>query len=435
MFPQGLKEAVSGLPPTFWYVWGGTLVNRLGSFVVPFLALYLTDQRNLSTAEAGAIVSLFGLGALIAAPVGGWLADRIGRKPTLLLGLVLASFCMLALGFSRTPALIAVSTFFLGLTSELYRPAVSAVVADVVPPEGRLKAYAALYWAANLGFSVAPVIAGFMAKRSYQALFIADAATTLLYAAVVLWKVPETRPQERQPPVAGTAQLLTFGSTQPQTWGYLRKVWERVGFAEVGRDGVFLTFALLTFLLSMLFMQHNATLALDMRAHDISTETYGLILATNGALIVLFQPIAARWVHGFRRSHVLAAAALLTGLGFGVNAWAQAAPLYVAGVIIWTAGEILHSPVSSALVADLAPAHARGRYQGVFAMAFGSALFAGPFIGSWVMQRFGADALWLGCLALGAAVAVAHLLVAAPRRRRIEALRQAGFTEAHGAAE
>lgn len=414
MLVQSFRSAVAGLPATFWYVWGGTLVNRLGSFVVPFLAVYLTDEQKMSPADAGAIVSLFGLGALLASPSGGWLADRIGRKPTLMLGLTLAAGCMVLLGFSTAPAAIAINTFLLGFTSELFRPAVSAVVADIVPPEDRLRAYAALYWAANLGFAIAPVVAGFMARKSYLALFIADAVTTLVYAGIVFLKVPETRPAP--PPAPEEAR--------PARRASLGELWHSLGFAEVARDGVFLTFSALTFLLAMLFMQHNSSLPLEMRAHGIQPEEFGAIIAVNGVLIVLIQPLAAKWVTKYRRSHALALAAVLTGAGFGLNAWADAAPLYVVGVVIWTMGEIVHSPVSAAVVADLAPVHARGRYQGVFFMAWGLSFFLGPMIGGYVMEHYGARTLWLSCLLVGAFIAAGHLLVASPRRRRIEALRR-----------
>lgn len=420
------KASVQGLPTEFWYVWAGTLLNRMGSFIVPFLAVYLTDERKLSTAQAGLIVSLFGLGALVASPVGGLLADKLGRKATMLLGLLPAAVAMAGLGLSREPEMIAVMTFGVGFTSELFRPAVAAFVADVVPPEDRVRAYAALYWAANLGFSVAPVIAGIVAGYSYLALFLADAVTTALYAGLVIWKVRETRPVVDAPAERNEAAA----AAQPQSWGYVRKVWQRMGFSEVARDGVFLSFVGLVLLLALIFFQHITTLPLEMRAHGISPRTFGFIIAVNGILIVLFQPSVARWVHRYRRSHVLAVAALLTGVGFGVNAWADVAALYVLGVVIWTLGEIAHAPVASALVADLAPTHARGRYQAVFSMAFGSAFFAGPALGSLVMQRFGPNALWLGCLGLGALIAVGHLAVAAPRRRRMALLRAQGLTAA-----
>jgi MFS family permease len=150
----------------YWTLWTGTLVNRLGGFVVPFLALYLTQRRGVGVAEAGVIVSFYGLGSMSAGPLGGVLADRIGRRSTMLIGLFGGGAVMFALGFAERPLAIAANVLVLGLVSDLYRPAVSAMVADLVPAEKRLDAYARLYWAINLGFSLAPVIAGFLARRA-----------------------------------------------------------------------------------------------------------------------------------------------------------------------------------------------------------------------------------------------------------------------------
>ena len=152
-------------------------------------------------------------------------------------------------------------------------------------------------------------------------------------------------------------------------------------------------------------------------------------------IIVLLQPFAAGWVLRFRRSWVLAVAAVVTGIGFGMNAWADTIPAYVAGVIVWTLGEIAHSPVSSAVVADLSPVHARGRYQGLFSMSWGMAFFVGPVLGSWAMQHFGASTLWLSCIALGGLIACGHVLVAAARRKRMDELKAAGLLASVGIGE
>jgi len=154
----------SDLPRTFWFLWAGTIVNRLGGFVIPFLTLYLTSRRGLSVSQAALMVSLFGAGSFAANLVGGELADRLGRRPVLLTSFFAAPLAMLAVGFAREAALIAGATLVLGFFTDLYRPAVSATVADLVPPEGRPRAYGYIYWAINLGAAFAPLVAGLLAR-------------------------------------------------------------------------------------------------------------------------------------------------------------------------------------------------------------------------------------------------------------------------------
>jgi MFS family permease len=189
-----------GLPRTFWLLLTGAFINRLGGFVVPFLAIYLTQERGLAVERVGLILSLHGVGSLFAGPLGGYLADRVGRRLTLTLALGLGAAAMVHLGFARTPVHIGVAAVLLGLMGELYRPAVSAAIADVVPPDDRMRAFGLLYWAINLGFTVATSLAGVLSGFGFGTLFAADAATTCAYAAIVWVFVKETRPPS--PPVA-----------------------------------------------------------------------------------------------------------------------------------------------------------------------------------------------------------------------------------------
>src|SRR5205814_422895 len=119
-----------------------------------------TGARGQPVAQAAKIVALYGAGSFASALVGGRLADRIGRRRTLLISLFGGGAAMLVLGFAERPAAIAFWTFTLALVQDMYRPAVYAVVADVVPPQDRARAYGLNYWAINLGFSIAPALAG-----------------------------------------------------------------------------------------------------------------------------------------------------------------------------------------------------------------------------------------------------------------------------------
>jgi len=347
---------------------------------------------------AGPIVSLYGAGSTVAGLVGGVMADRIGRRATMLVALFGGASAMLALGFARPVWLIAVLTFTLAFLTDLHRPAVGAMIADVVAPPLRQKAYGHLYWAINLGFAVAAVLAGVLAKIDYRLLFIGDAATTVLYGLLVWRAIPETR--------------ATTGQPEP---GDLR---------EVLRDRTFLLFLVPALLVAIAFFQHVSTLPLDMTAHGHDERAYGLVVGVNGALIVLLQPLATRLLAGYARDRVLAASALLVGAGFGMYAVVGTVPLYALGVGLWTLGEIAMAPINSATVADLAPRHMRGRYQGVFATTWGLAFCVGPALGSWVMGRVSAPALWIGCLAGSVVAAVAYLWIG-PRVARATAERSA----------
>jgi MFS family permease len=407
---ERLGTLIGGLPRPFWALWAGTFVNRCGSFVLPFLTLYLTQVRHLSPSQAGLVVALYGAGGSVAGPLGGFLADRVGRRATLLVALGLGGAGMMAIGFVHRLELLAPAIFCVAAVTEMYRPAMQAAVADLVPPADRVRAYGLVYWVINLGFSVGLTLGGLLARISFRWLFVGDGATTLLFALVIWLGVPETRPA-RAP--------LPAGERRASAWSEFSAPW---------RDQAFTLFIGLSFLFALVFMQNSSTFPLAMAAHGIGTASFGLILALNGVLIVLLQPFLAPVLSRRNRSRTIAASAALVGIGFGLNALARTAPFYALGVIVWTVGEIGVLPLSNALVADVAPPHLRGRYQGAYGLSFSLAVCAAPALGTLVLQRLGAVVLWSGCLALALAVAAGHLALA-PAITRLRAQRIA--TTAH----
>lgn len=373
------------------------LINRLGGFLFTFLAIYLTQTRGFTVTVASILVALYGAGSLLAGPLGGVLTDRVGRRPTMLLGAALSAVAMLALGAVRDVRDLAAVTMVLGLLSDLGRPARMAAVADLVAPEDRTRAYGLLYWAANLGFAGASVLAGLVAKLDPRLLFIGDAVTTLLFGALIYLLVPETMPACKRSCVA------------PQ-----------VDLGQPYRDGVFVAFVFTQMLVGFIFFQDSSTLPLDMTAHGLTMAEYGRLNAINGVLIVLLQPMATRAIMRVRRSRVLALGALLTGLGFYVPAQWATIPGYALGIVIWTIGEILMSPVASAVVADLAPPELRGSYQGAFHLCWGTGALLGPAVGGYILQNCGGAKLWEVCLLLGIAGALLHLSLGPARRIRLQ---------------
>ena len=185
------------------------------------------------------------------------------------------------------------------------------------------------------------------------------------------------------------------------------------------REPLLLLFAGLALFFGTIYMQGYVTLPVDMQAHGMRPDQYGLALSVNGALIVLlsipFSIVVTRWP----RFTVMAAASLLLGLGFGLTAVASSLPLYALTVAVWTLGEIAAAAVAPAVVADLSPVALRGLYQGVFGAAWGLSFFTGPVLGGWVLEHLGAWTLWGGCFGLGCLLALGYLAMTRPAQRRM----------------
>ena len=397
---QRFHSATGGLPAVFWMLWWGLVVNRLASFVLAFLSIYLVRDRGFSPAEAGRVLALYGIGFTVAGPLGGLLADRIGRRATMVTALVLGASAVGSLTFAHAPALLAALAFFCAAAGDLYRPAMSAAVADVVPPLDRARAYGLVYWAVNLALSVGLFLGGLVAERSISALFLADAGSSLLAAAIILLRVPETRPRDvvHEPALRGLAKVFS--------------------------DGPYLSFLLLQLGALAVFTQWQLALPIDMAKHGLGPAAYAFLMALNCAGVVLLQPMLSPRLHRFDSARLLAVSALLFGAGYGVNAVGGNLLVYGTGTALWTIGEVIGFPVASTLVANLSPPALRGRYQGAFAMSWGVAFTVSPIAAGEVMQRFGARSLWLLCLLVSIAVSAGHLITAEPRRKRLMALLQ-----------
>src|SRR5689334_13264548 len=163
------------LSPVFWVLFTGTLINRVANFVGVFLALHLTQDLGISTSTAGWIAGCWGVGSWLASPIAGVLADRIGRRLTMLLGLGLGGLSVLAIAFAADVRVLCVLCFVGGATQQLYFPASNAAIADVVPPADRPRAYGLIYWAFNLGLTVGFAVGGVVPDRYLWLLFVADA--------------------------------------------------------------------------------------------------------------------------------------------------------------------------------------------------------------------------------------------------------------------
>ena len=398
MNKKGLVSLVEGLPRTYWLIWTGTLINRLGGFVIPFLTLYLTAKREIPVSTAALMVSFFGAGSFLAQLTGGELTDRFGRRPVMLMSFFITPIFMVTLGLARDLVLISLCTFIVGFFTDLYRPAVGAAIADLVPPESRTRAYGYNYWAINLGAAVAPILAGFIADYNFLILFVADALTTAAFGFIVLFGIQETRPPE-----AHHASHLPLG--------------ERI--AQLKSAPILLIFSLITLFFGMIYMQGNVTLPLDMQAHGLGPREYGWAIAVNGFLIILMtipvSNMAAKWP----RFETIAIAAVLLGLGFGSTALASTFPLFALSVAIWTLGEIAATSVGPTIIADLSPVQLRGLYQGIFGAAWGLSYFLGPLAGGWIYEHWGSRALWVGCLVLGFVIGLCYLGLSAPAKKQM----------------
>lgn len=394
-------SGLGDLPKEIWIHFTATLVNRLGTMAIPFLVLYLTQERGFDPEHAGMMLGVYGGTSLVVSPLLGRMADRIGHVRLMKLSLLTSGIVLLSYPFAHTPGQVTVATILFALTAEAFRPASLSVLTDLAPPEQRKAAFAANRLAINLGMSVGPAVGGYLAESSFPAVFRVDGTTTLL--AWLLLTITGFKVVEHA--TAGGAGGSHGAGSVP---GY--------------RNPLLLGFLVACVPLAAVFFQHEGALPLDVvRDLGMKESFFGWMFTINTVLIVLFEVrlnlATSHWSHG--RS--LATGGLFLAVGFGAMALFTSASGVALTVVVWTIGEMILLPSMSNFVADIAPADRRGEYMGLYSMAWGIAFAIGPWLGTLVLERYGRVALWSGCFVAAALAAAALARLPAPSHARLPA--------------
>jgi len=385
-------RSLRGLPRDVWVIFATLLVNRAGSMILALLALYATRARGWTATEAGSLVAAYGAGAVLAAPLGGWLADRLGAMAVFAVSLFSSGALALAIPSGKTVTETAALVFAWSLAAELFRPASMVATARLVEGPSRRNAFAAVRLALNLGISVGPAVGSLLAAVSFRLLFITDGVTSLAAGVVVLaFSSPALR--RRYAPTASTEASVRSKS-----------VW---------RNARYLGFCAATLPVFFVFFQFLGAVSL----HVVNTlrlplPVLGFVFTLNTGIIILLEPALTGWSNRWHTGATLAAGSLLIGAGYAAMSPVRGAAGVYATTVVWTVGEMLLMPGLSALATDLSPEDRLGQYAGAFQVAFGLGFGIGPLAGTWIYSRLGAGTFWAMCLAGGAASAAAFFHIA-----------------------
>jgi len=370
-----LRENLRALPRGAWILFFGTFLNKFGTFVLPFLAIYMT-RLGYSPAQAGLAIGAYGVGSLAASLLGGYLADRVGRRKTIVLSMFSVAFAMLGLSQARGLPMIVLFSSLAGLTGELYRPASSALLADLVPAGQRVTAFAAFRMAFNAGWAFGPATAGLLAKKSFAWLFVGDAATSVLFGLVAWFALP-----------------VGLRGTRAEN-----SILETIRVLRTDRRFRQIVFAALV--IGLVFVQAFSTMSLEITRNGFSASTYGLVISLNGVLVVLFELPLTVITKRFPVRRVVALGYLLIGAGFASNLLLRTLPLLLVTTSLFTLGEMISMPVAGAYVADLAPSDKRGLYMGTYGLVWSLAFVCGPSLGM-LLFSVSPMLLWMTCGVFG----------------------------------
>jgi MFS family permease len=380
----------------YWILISGEAIQSIGyGMTFPFVALYLTDTVRASAGEAGAVLAVWGVVSVAGQPLGGVLADRVGRRPMIVLGLAASAFAALGFGLAANAWVAALLAVFWGIGTGVFEPAAGALVADTTPEGVRNEAFGIWRVVNNAGFTLGPPLTALVASlSSFRGAFFVAGATLLAYLAIALRALPETRPA----PASGEPPAR---------------------FREALHDRLLVALVLGSAVAAFVYALFESALPVFLHEErGLSIATWGVVFTINPLIVAVFQYPISRWVARRSSRLVLGIGALLLGASLAL-VWPFASiAVLVAAIVLFTVGEMLEFPTASAVAADLAPERLRGSYQGALNLAFDGAWGPAALAGLWLVGAGHGELLLALALPLGALGALLFLALPPGRVRR-----------------
>ncbi|HEU4946394.1 MAG TPA: MFS transporter [Kribbella sp.] len=352
---SGYWRRLAELPAWLKAVMVGQVVSSAGALAWIYLTLYLVEDRDMSPQRAGFAAAAYGVGLLTGNLCGGWFGDRFGLRTAAVAsqlswaGTCLAMPLMPAAGLPMLAALA-------GTCGGASRPNLSALVATALPAERRREGIALSRSASNAGFTIGPPLGGLLAAYDFSLVFVVDAVTSVVLAAVV-WRFV--------PPAARSAGPL-------QASGLWRALL---------RDKSVLLLLGAVVVVDAAYRQLFATMPLLLHDAGSPAVAYGVLIGLSSVIIVLLEaPLAIR-LRGHRAAVVIASGFALVGVGLAtLGVWPALGGAAVAVAVI-TGGEMLYKPTATAHVAGAAPDGMVGRFSSLYAAASVSGMLFAPALG------------------------------------------------------
>lgn len=384
------QSSFTGIPSKAWWLAGVIFVNRTGTMVIPFLSLYLMEQRGFSTAQAGLILTLYGLGAVGGTLCGGWLTDRLGPTRIQACSLFGAAVSIIGLWWAQTPTTIALMSFCFGTIAESMRPANQVASILACPPELRTRGFTLLRLAVNLGMTFGPMLGGLLATLGYQWLFTLDAATCVAAGILLVWRFG-WKDDHLPIPLSGAPS------------NGVRSPWH---------DKFYVACLLLNLALATVFFQLFGTFFIYMKnIYGMNEAQLGSLIALNCFIVVLVEmPLVKhlehtpplRWVAlgGF----LLALACLVLPLG-------TSAAFAILAILLFTAAEIFWMPMLGGFATRRADERIRGKYLGAYSSIFSWGHVLAPLLGTYLYQHVGPSSVWWCGVAVASAASVGFMVL------------------------
>lgn len=383
-----------GLPRSIYVIFFASIVNNMGNLVGPFLTLFLTYKIGLSVSVVGIIVAINSALGMLGSMIGGKLIDTIGRKKILMIFRTASGIGYIMCAFVKMPVIITSILMLSSFLGGFSQPVYSTIITDLTEGEERKAAFSLEYMAMNIGFSVGPLLAGFLYENYLTWLFLGDAITTFISVFLILIFVPETMPTKKE---LEKLKERTFESAE-----------EGSLLSALIKRPVLLIFSLIMVIYFIVFSQFN--FGLSLQVGDIfnarGAKIFGMLMTVNAVLCSTVTIFITSAIKNIKASLCIAIGGLLYAFGFGMIFFIDKFYMFIISTVIWTIGEIMVSTNTSVYIAEHTPITHRGRFNSVFPIIRRLGFMAGPIMAGAYVKHSNIKNLWLliGVLSLVASL-------------------------------
>lgn len=403
-----ITSVYKAYPRQYWLMIIGIVLATAGSSMIwPFLLIYASGKLHLSLSKAGTLISINAATGLLSSLIAGWLADRIGRKVVMTFSLSMTGLAYFLLMHADSYLQFVALMIMIGLSNPLYQVGADAMLADMIPSEKRVDAYAINRMANNAAFALGPAVGGFLATRSYNLAFYGAATGFVSYSLLLFFLARETLPVRNVPKISLKSILAPFKpiyapADRSQPSAEPSNPSNAKGYGHVFRDRNYMLFVglislgliapTMLWILMPVYAKTN---------YGIPENLYGWIPTTNALMCVFVQYAVTSVTRRHRTLPVLSTGMLIYALGSGSVALMSSFWGFWLSMVTLTFGELTLVPTASKYVADRAPADLRGRYMSMYWLGWGLARTLAPIIGGFLNDTLAPRAIWIGGLLFG----------------------------------
>ncbi len=365
------------------------LVSIIGfGLIMPFIPTYAEDF-GASDAEIGLMVGLFAIVRMIFSPIGGWTADRIGRKPSMVFAMFLYSVNMVMFGFATTLFELFLYRALQGAASGLMWPVAMTYIGDVVKDEDRGKAMGLYTLTFATGTAVGPILGGTISLwYGISSAFFVTAVMALISAFMLLFMVKESHVVEkREKQVESNTR---FGYRLRRGVGDLIDDFRITRLTRFPRTFIGITLGSFCMFFGMAVM-YSMLPILGRNKLNLSDWDIGLVFTIIGIIQVLFMFPAGVFGDSIGKKRIILVGSIIAAVFSGFVAVANSLWVLMIIIVLYTFGRSIARPLFPAIITSLTKKENRGKGMGIYTFAQNVAFASGSTLGGYVSGLWGRE--------------------------------------------